>query len=62
MDRASIRRGHPSQLRSQHADDIVRRNHSGQLIVVVDDRQSHQIIFIEKFRHFILSRIRMAGD
>src|ERR1700722_2996479 len=50
------------QFAAKHADHIVRRDDSRELVVLVHDGESQQIVFIEQFGHIVLLDSFMSED
>ena len=50
------------QLRSQQADHVVRGDDPGQLFVVIDDRESEQVVLVEQFCNLLFSGAGMTGN
>jgi hypothetical protein len=50
------------QLCPEHADYVVRGDHAGQLIVLIDDGHHQQVVFVEQFRDFIFADALVAQD
>lgn len=45
------------ELRSQHVDYVIGRNHAHQLILLIDDREHEQIVLVEQFGNCVVAHI-----